>query len=172
MLNSYLYNNKLFGLNNMARDDFSAPTKRLIAARAAHLCGFEGCGAQTAGPAVDKNNSVNLGEAAHISAASPGGPRYDSSLTSEERTSAENGIWLCGTHAKLIDRDTDRFPLETLREWKINAENAAMNLLGVPNRSVKQENLIEEIEDAIQFRATDVPGRTPTENQLRKLLWG
>jgi hypothetical protein len=61
---------------------------------------------------------VNVGVACHITAASEGGPRYDPALSSAARKSIENGIWLCQTHAKLIDSDTERFTVDVLRGWK------------------------------------------------------
>jgi hypothetical protein len=60
--------------------------------------------------------------AAHITAASPGGPRYDPSLTPEARSGADNGIWLCHNHGKLVDNDRKRFTVEVLRRWKADAE--------------------------------------------------
>ena len=63
--------------------------------------------------------------AAHISAAAPGGPRYDSSLSSGERKSYENGIWLCNTHARLVDSDTRQFIIEVLKRWKRLAERSS-----------------------------------------------
>ena len=117
----------------MARDDdFSAATKRLIAQRAGYVCAFPNCLAPTSGPAVDDNRAVNVGEAAHITAASENGPRYDATLTSEQRQDADNGIWMCSTHATLIDRDVDRYPTELLLEWKSASEDRAMKMLGQP----------------------------------------
>ncbi|HXR03685.1 MAG TPA: hypothetical protein VN836_03150 [Verrucomicrobiae bacterium] len=60
--------------------------------------------------------------AAHITAASPGGPRYDASLTPEQRADISNGIWLCQFCAKLVDNDEKRFRAEHLRLWKTLAE--------------------------------------------------
>jgi hypothetical protein len=75
---------------------------------------------------------VNLGEAAHITAAQPNGPRYDPSLKPEQRRDAENGIWLCAIHASLVDRDEARFPVGLLQTWKGDAEHRAMKMLGKP----------------------------------------
>lgn len=71
------------------------------------------------------HEAVRLGQAAHITAAAPGGPRYDPSLTPEARGAAENGIWLCLDHARLIDRDVDAYSAQTLRMWKQQAEQQA-----------------------------------------------
>ncbi len=70
--------------------------------------------------------------AAHITAASPGGPRFDPSLTVEQRSSAENGIWLCQNHGKLVDSDEERFSIALLRDWKTTAEREADTRLGKP----------------------------------------
>ena len=116
----------------MARDDFKEATKRLIAERCGYVCAYPNCLAPTYGPAVDQARSVNIGVAAHISAAAEGGPRYDPSLTPDGRSGEENGIWLCSTHAALIDRDVDRFPTHELHNWKSEIENRAMKMLGQP----------------------------------------
>ena len=111
------------------RDDFSAKTNRILADRVNSICSNPTCKAQTRGPKIKADASVNLGKAAHITAASPGGPRYDDTLTPEERAHFNNGIWLCGICADLIDSDITRFPVDLLKEWKREAEmNAAVDL--------------------------------------------
>ena len=61
---------------------------------------------------------INVGEAAHICAAAPGGPRYDGNMTSDERRGADNGIWLCDVHARAVDLKDLKFTVEELQEWK------------------------------------------------------
>lgn len=78
----------------------------------------------TSGPDGD-GGVTNIGVAAHISAASPGGPRYDEMLTPEARSEIANGIWLCQTHAKLIDDDELTYTPAVLRDWKDTAEHMA-----------------------------------------------
>lgn len=112
-------------------DDFTSSTKRIIAERSGFICAYPGCFAPTHGPSED-GTSVNIGEAAHITAASPDGPRYDKSLTSESRRDAENGIWMCRTHAALIDRDLTQYTTELLQDWKFRAEDRAFRQLGRP----------------------------------------
>lgn len=82
------------------------------------------------GPHSDSDRHVNVGVAAHISAASSLGPRFDPSQTAEERSSAANGIWLCQTCAKLIDNDETRFSAKVLRDWRDEAERAVSESLG------------------------------------------
>lgn len=98
------------------RDNFFAATKRLLAGRVGHRCSNPGCMRSTSGPALDANKVVSVGEASHITAAAPGGMRYDKSLTPEERSAETNGIWLCDLCASLIDKDEKRFTIEVPRK--------------------------------------------------------
>jgi hypothetical protein len=108
----------------MARDNFSRDVIDRLAKRAGMKCSNPNCRQPTSGP--DSEDGVtNTGVAAHMTAASPSGARYDGSLTSEDRSAITNGIWLCQTHAKLIDDDELSFPVAKLREWKELAENMA-----------------------------------------------
>jgi hypothetical protein len=108
------------------RDEFPAATKRVLASRVGTRCSNADCQRTTSGPNSDPEKAINIGVAAHITAAAPGGPRYDAGLSEEERKSAQNGIWLCQTCAKLIDNDAERYPSELLREWKRGAEERAL----------------------------------------------
>ncbi|MEP7011531.1 MAG: hypothetical protein ABJC13_14510 [Acidobacteriota bacterium] len=111
------------------RDDFSAKIKAELAHRVANHCSNEKCRKQTCGPALLGNGVINVGVAAHITSASPGGPRYHPEITASQRKSAENAIWLCQTCAKLIDSDVNRFPETILRSWKQLAEETALSEL-------------------------------------------
>jgi hypothetical protein len=111
------------------RDDFPANVKEELAKRVGYACSNPGCRQATSGPQDGPAGTVNVGVAAHITAASLGGPRYDSNLTPEERTSAANGVWLCQTCAKLIDSDVQGFTEVKIIEWKSDAETAARRAL-------------------------------------------
>ncbi len=113
-------------MTRSSRDDFTQKTKNIIAQRSGYRCAFPNCRRLTTMPdPQDSSSSVGTGEAAHICAAAPGGPRYDPAMTPEERASAENGIWLCGACSTIVDKLPDAFPADTLRYWKQNAERAA-----------------------------------------------
>ncbi|MEW6712965.1 MAG: hypothetical protein AB1403_24310 [Candidatus Riflebacteria bacterium] len=109
----------------MARDEFSAQVKRKIARRAAYTCSNPDCKRRTLIPEIsNQTESINIGKASHITAASKGGPRYDPSLTKEQRKSAENGIHLCSVCADRIDANGGNdYSASFLREWKIIHDN-------------------------------------------------
>jgi hypothetical protein len=107
------------------RDDFSPKTVLQIAKRAGWLCSFPSCRTPTVGATADGDGEINIGTAAHICAASPGGPRYDGKMTQEQRSSAKNGIWMCRDHGKAIDSDLKTFTIDLLSQWKREAEEAS-----------------------------------------------
>lgn len=54
----------------------------------------------------------------HITAASPGGPRYNPNITKTERTNINNAILLCKPHSILVDKYEDIFTEEVLHKMK------------------------------------------------------
>src|SRR5436305_10297812 len=81
----------------MSRDDFALQIKTLLAQRVGVRCSNPNCRQQTSGPQINSDKVLNVGVAAHITAAAEGGPRYDSVLTQAQLQSIENGIWLFQT---------------------------------------------------------------------------
>ncbi len=105
------------------RDDFSPATKELIAKRSGYICAYPGCRRFTIGKSNDRSSGVtNIGVAAHITAASESGPRYDASMSPDERASERNGIWTCQIHGKLIDDNPSKCTVEQLLRWKSQHE--------------------------------------------------
>lgn len=117
----------------MRRDDFPKGVKQTIRQRVNSRCSNPQCGAPTGGPQVEPHGSLNIGVAAHITAASPGGPRFDENLSPTVRASGDNAIWLCHNCAKLVDNDPQRYPTAVLRRWKVNAEAHARESIGRPS---------------------------------------
>lgn len=126
----------------MARDDFSEVTKRKLAMRAGGRCSRPGCDEQCWLPGSEPEGVVSIGVAAHICAASPGGPRYDPKQAPNQRSSLANGIFLCQNCAKLIDADETRFPAEELHAWKKKHEaqikDTASGVLLLPKVEVRR----------------------------------
>jgi tetratricopeptide (TPR) repeat protein len=116
------------------RDGFSPTVLRRLASRVGHRCSNPECRRETSGPQATTDGVVNIGVAAHITAASPGGKRFDPSLSSAQRSGFANGIWLCQSCAAMIDRDEAHFTRELLQEWKSGAETIARTRLQTPER--------------------------------------
>ena len=89
-----------------SRDDFTDYQKETLAKKTNYRCCR--CG----------NDARDDGQAAHVSAASEGGPRYQSGMTTEERKSLSNGIWLCSRCHKKVDSDPISFNADYLRHLK------------------------------------------------------
>lgn len=132
------------------RDDFNKKTKDLLASRVGHRCSNPNCRKLTCGPSKENNNTAvsNIGVAAHICAASAGGPRYDKNMTEEKRKSFNNGIWLCSSCASLIDRDVENYTIDKLKKWKEDAEKAANSELKAVG------NITNNDKEIIRFFAT------------------
>lgn len=106
------------------RDDFTQATAQRLAKRVGHRCSNPDCRKPTSGPGAD-GGTVSLGVAAHITAASRGGPRFDEHLTNEGRRAPDNGIWLCQQCSRLVDADDSAYDVADLIDWKGFAEAAA-----------------------------------------------
>ena len=105
------------------RDNFSLEIKRKLAARAGNKCSI--CEKTTSGPGSTPDSTLSDGIAAHITAASPRGPRFDATLSTEQRISMENGIWACTKHGREIDSDANNYSVELLRGLKRQREEYA-----------------------------------------------
>ena len=120
-------------LHTMARHDFTQSTKQAVAKRVAYRCSNPTCHAQTIGPHSESTRFVNIGVASHITAASPGGPRFDGRLSQAERSAGDNCIWLCQLCAKLIDSDEAQYTIKTIGGWKLATEQRTTRaLVGIP----------------------------------------
>jgi hypothetical protein len=109
----------------MPRDNFTAKVVERLRTRVAHKCSNPDCRVPTVGPGKEPLSIANIGKASHIAAASPGGPRYVTTMTSGERSSISNAIWLCSNCATEIDVHEDSYSITLLQEWKRLAEDAA-----------------------------------------------
>lgn len=122
------------------RDDFNRRTKNDLALRASYLCSM--CKCSTVGPGDESEDSATIvGVAAHICAAASGvgARRYDSKMSSQERSHITNGIWLCATCSVLIDRDEKRYTVNELH--RIKSEHEASCQIGVQKIS-KADSII------------------------------
>jgi hypothetical protein len=121
------------------RDDFSQQTKMEIAKSVGYRCTNPDCTRPTVSANAAQDGIITIGVAAHICAASAGGPRYNALQTSEARRAKDNGIWLCQNCGKLIDSDETKFTEEVLRDWKRDAQARAFRELVAPSLSAPTE---------------------------------
>ena len=89
------------------------PTIKRLFAFSGNRCAFSNCPS----PIVESTGTPT-GIICHIKARSPGGPRYDSKQTPEQRNGFENLILMCARHSKLIDSEPKRFTVEYLNALK------------------------------------------------------
>lgn len=117
------------------RDEFTTRTKNQLGARVGWLCSNPQCRQPTSGPSESQKAVTNVGVAAHITAASADGPRFNPSFTASERCSIKNGLWLCQKCAKAIDDDPVTYSSEVLQRWKVDAEAYARAAIEGHNNS-------------------------------------
>jgi hypothetical protein len=83
----------------------------------AQRCGRPGC-MQTLYRTGEAGARILNCQVAHIHARRENGPRLNPAMTADENRGYDNLIVLCLAHASEIDLTPDRFPAQTLREWK------------------------------------------------------
>ena len=102
------------------RDDFSQNIIEKVKMRASFICSNPDCRALTLAPSeFELDKVIYIGTASHICAASPKGPRYDKYMTSEQRGSLNNAIFLCTNCSVMIDKNEGKdFSIDTIKRWK------------------------------------------------------
>lgn len=135
----------------MPRDDFPQKVKDIITKRAAYECSNPNCNNLCVGPAETKNDEVNFfGKVAHITAASEGGPRFDPTLSAEQRKSTENAIFLCSNCAEMIDKNQGAdYPKEILLKWKEDHENKIRKRVTSQKPLKKTNENLDSVEERI-----------------------
>lgn len=145
------------------RDNFTSAIKTRLAKRAGFQCSI--CKAGTVGPSSITPESVtNIGVAAHITAAATGGPRYNPSLSTQERSHIRNGIWLCQNHAKLIDSDHGSWPASRLHKVKLQHEKFTADTIGLP------KDFHSKLDISIYTRALSITPREYAFANVRELI--
>ena len=139
------------------RDDFPRQTITEIAKGVGFRCSNPECGRPTVGANEAQDGLITIGVAAHICAASPGGPRYSATQTAEIRRGKDNGIWLCQSCGKIVDDDSEKFTVEVLTAWKRRAQTRAFRELVAPSvaASTEEADRISSILAAARPSAAD-----------------
>lgn len=95
---------------------------------------------------------VDVGELAHIIAASDYGPRSDSNLPAMRRAEADNVVLLCATCHTKVDKAPGFYTVEMLREWQ-------------RRHMVELENVFGAIEYATRAEAVEAAHRLLAQNR-------
>lgn len=135
----------------MPRDNFTLYTKETLGLSVGFNCVRPGCARPTTALNPDTNEIARFGYAAHDSAAAPGGPRYDATITPEQRKALENGAHLCPACARLVDIDPERFPLGTIQMWQKKAMDLRQKGMHSPNQHSAGFNMNEACEAGRKF---------------------
>jgi hypothetical protein len=96
-------------------------------------------------------------------------------MTSEQRSSAENGIWLCQNCAHLVDTDVTSFPKSVLLSWKSKAEEYARSAVDGSAADSGQANIevtLVYVEDTIQSKRHDYTLKVCAENTGEEIVDG
>ena len=97
-----------------------------LALRSGNTCAYPACGKElTLDSLHPDDDSKVIGKAAHIAAASAGGPRFDPQMTDRQRSSIENLLFLCGDHHDAVDSQLSHHTTEFL----LNAKTAHEKLV-------------------------------------------
>lgn len=80
---------------------------------------------------IARDNESITSKICHIEAASENGPRFNSSMTDDERRHFDNLVLLCDECHTIIDNmeNEKEYPVELLKEWKLNHESKRLTAL-------------------------------------------
>ena len=102
----------------MTRKSNTKEEIRALFSRTGNQCAFPGC----VHPLVEDGDDQFIAQVCHIEAPEKGGPRYNPSMTDEDRKSTKNLIVLCYRHHVNVDKDTDLYTVKYLQDMKHSHE--------------------------------------------------
>lgn len=117
----------------------SIKTRVLLWGRAGHRCSFDGCRRQLVVDATETDDESLIGDAAHIVAESPEGPRGSSEMCLDDRNKYANLILLCKNHHKHVDDQPVTITVETLKAMKQRHEEEVQRALSSLDAAVQRD---------------------------------
>ncbi len=123
-------------IKRMSKTQISTINKYLIWIRSAGRCQYRGCNKVLHTDILTKR-SFNQAYIAHIVADQPGGPRGDSTRSSQLADNIDNLMLLCDSHHRLIDKiDVCSHPESLLLDMKTEHENRISNVTSIQPNSI------------------------------------
>jgi hypothetical protein len=110
--------------------------QRILFAKSGNRCAFEGCHRILTAGASPPEGPVVLGEAAHIVAERPDGPRGNYPFPLDKRNQYNNLILLCNQHHQLVDSQQQTYTVEKLRAMKEAHEKWVEQTLGLADEKL------------------------------------
>lgn len=120
----------------------SVRTRVILWGRAASRCSFPDCGLELVKGSTETDDESLVGDAAHIVAESPEGPRGDSPVEPPDRNKYSNLILLCKVHHKLIDDQPNTYTVDVLKKMKKAHEDSIRLALSPEDISRQKDNEI------------------------------
>lgn len=117
-------------------------TARELYLRSGNECAFPGCRARI----IDETGNF-VGELCHITAALPGGERFDASMSNEKRRSADNLMLMCHEHHVVTD-DVDSYDVARLTQMKQEHEERFSRIPEAIRASIADLTATQTIEPA------------------------
>lgn len=104
----------------MAQSQFSKSVRMTLARRAYYICSNPACRTLTLSLVDDEAPiAAYKGKPTPICASHARGARHDPTMTTNQRKSIENAIFLCSRCADMVSRNKGgKYPEQLLRDWK------------------------------------------------------
>lgn len=112
----------------------------------------------------------------HIAAASKEGPRFDKTMTDDDRRSFDNLILLCDEHHVIIDNKENekKYPVTLLKTWKAEHEKKIIELLSSKNLLSQHPLALNKVINLIGLKmdeVLDLPEAINAPNPDEKILY-
>lgn len=133
-------------------------TVRNLFAFSGNRCAFPGCEHEL----LDTDGDF-VAQTCHICAAEPAGPRFDASMTNDERRSQSNLLLMCHKHHKKTD-NVALYPVSVMRKMKADHETKWRDAIATFPVDVDSPEFEAAVNDAIASAISD-----PTDRVTLKL---
>jgi len=112
----------------------------------------------------------------HIAAASKEGPRFDKTMTDDDRRSYDNLILLCDEHHVIIDNKINekKYPVTLLKTWKAIHEKKTIEILSSKNLLSQHPLALNKVINLIGLKiheVLDLPEAINAPNPDEKILY-
>lgn len=161
---------------NKDQKDTSRQYKRSTIRRLDTLSGNECAHPECTKKLIAEDGISITSKICHIAAASKKGPRFDPSMTDDDRSGFDNLILLCDEHHVIIDNQEHEgiYPTSLLKKWKSDHEKKILELLSNKNLLSKHPLALNKVINSIGKKmeeVLDLPDATNAPNPDVKIAY-